>query len=84
VNFAGIRDRTIDRAFEQAIHTVSRSLRRTNFWIIQRRLNEQAYWIPIYYVPDISTADRRVLGFQPNSAAAISTWNVYAWKVRGS
>jgi ABC-type transport system substrate-binding protein len=83
-NFAGIRDRTIDRAFDQAVHTVSRSLRRTNFGIVQRRLNEQAYWIPIYYVPDISTADRRVFGFQPNSAATIGTWNVYAWKVRGS
>lgn len=67
---------------ERAIHTVNRSVRRTNFWTVQRRLNQQAYWIPVYYQPDISTADRRVTGFQPNSALGLSTGNVYAWKVR--
>ena len=82
LNTGGIRDRTIDRAFERAIHTVNRSVRRTNFWTVQCRLNQQAYWIPVYYQPDISTADRRVTGFQPNSALGLSTGNVYAWKVR--
>jgi peptide/nickel transport system substrate-binding protein len=82
-NIAGIHDQTIDRAFDH-IHTFSQSVRRTNFWVIQRRLNQQAYWIPLYYRPDISTADRRLVGYQPPPIAANEMWNVYAWKVRGS
>jgi peptide/nickel transport system substrate-binding protein len=83
-NYAGIRDRAIDSAFDQAVHTINPSVRRTDFWIIQRQLNQQAYWIPLYYQPSISTADRRLVGYQPPPIKFNEMWNVNAWKVRGS
>jgi ABC-type transport system substrate-binding protein len=80
VNAAGIRDSIIDRSFERAIHTNNRTVRRREFRLVQRELNQQGYWIPLYYVPNVSATNHRVVGFHASPFFQGDTWNVYAWK----
>jgi peptide/nickel transport system substrate-binding protein len=82
-NVAGIRDKVIDRAFDRATRSNDPTVRRQAFRLIQRTLNQRAYWIPLYYVPAISTSNNHVAGFQPMPYLFGETWNVYAWKARG-
>jgi ABC-type transport system substrate-binding protein len=82
VNYAGIRDRTIDQAFSQAVRTFDNRVRKRAFAIVQERLNQRAYWIPLYYVPSISTNDHHVGGFKPNPIFGMDAWNSYDWRVR--
>jgi ABC-type transport system substrate-binding protein len=82
VNFAGIRDHAIDQAFSQAIRTFDKRVRKRDFAIVQERLNQRAYWIPLYYVPSISTNDHRISGFKPNPIFGMDAWNSYDWRVR--
>jgi len=81
-NYAGIRDKVIDGGFDRAISTYDHVTRRRGFRAVQRELNQQAYWVPLYYVPTISTSNGHVAGFQPPPTASSETWNVYAWKRR--
>jgi ABC-type transport system substrate-binding protein len=80
-NYAGIRDKVIDGGFDRAISTYDRVARRQGFRAVQRELNQQAYWVPLYYAPSVSTSNGRIAGFRP-SPGALETWNVYAWKRR--
>jgi len=80
-NYAGIRDKVIDGGFDRAISTYDHVSRRQGFRAVQRELNQQAYWVPLYYAPSVSTSNGRIAGFRP-SPGALETWNVYAWKRR--
>lgn len=83
-NVSGIHNRVIDRAFEQAASTFQPAVRKRDFYVIQREVNRQAYWIPLYFPPTISTSGRRILGFRPAPFNSGETWNAYNWRVRGS
>jgi peptide/nickel transport system substrate-binding protein len=83
-NYAGIRDKIIDRGFDQAIHTFDPVARRAGFRAVQREMNQKAYWITLYYIPTISTTDSRISGFVPSAFFSSETWNAYDWKAKGS
>jgi peptide/nickel transport system substrate-binding protein len=80
-NFAGIRDAAIDRAFGEAIQTFNQSVRKRDFQTVQERLNQRAYWIPLYYAPSITSSSARVSGYRPDPSA-FDVWNIYDLKVR--
>jgi peptide/nickel transport system substrate-binding protein len=82
LNFSGIRDPIIDQSFDAANQTFSQSVRTQGFFAIQQRLNQQAYWIPLYYSPDVSTSDRRLAGFDVAPTTPSWGWNIYAWKIQ--
>jgi ABC-type transport system substrate-binding protein len=82
-NVSGIRDPLLDRIMEAAARTLDSQVRSRNYVTMQRRVNQQAYWIPLYYRPYISTSDNRVLNFQASPFEAGGTLNMYAWKVGG-
>jgi ABC-type transport system substrate-binding protein len=80
-NFAGIVDGTIDRSFDVEGASMDPKVRQNSYVAIQREVNRQAYWIPLYYLPFPSTSDDRIANFV-NSPTSGPEWNVYAWKAK--
>jgi peptide/nickel transport system substrate-binding protein len=81
-NYTGIRDPVIDRSFDEAGQTFNKSVRTRDFFAIQQRMNRRAYWIPLYFRPDVSTSDHRIVGFEVAPTTPSWGWNIYDWKVR--
>jgi peptide/nickel transport system substrate-binding protein len=79
-NYAGIHDRAIDKAMVAGGAAVSPKVRARQFAIVQERLNQQAYWIPLYFRPNISTVDRKVKNVVDNPTQIGPTWNITAWQ----
>lgn len=78
-NYSGIRDRAIDQAMTKGAVSTSPKVRAQQYAIVQRRLNQQAYWIPLYYRPSITTAAPQVKNVVDNPTQAGPTWNISAW-----
>jgi peptide/nickel transport system substrate-binding protein len=81
INFAGIRDHGIDVAFKQGAIATSSKARATAYDYVQQRLNQQAYWVPLYFRPSIITYNPRVRGVVNNPTQAGPTGNVYDWQL---
>ncbi|HEY8686971.1 MAG TPA: ABC transporter substrate-binding protein, partial [Chloroflexota bacterium] len=79
-NYAGIHDRAIDKAMVAGGAAVSPKVRARQYAIVQQRLNQQAYWIPLYFRPNISTVDRKVKNVVDNPTQIGPTWNITAWE----
>jgi ABC-type transport system substrate-binding protein len=80
-NVSGIHDVIFDRDFDQLGHTFGRTARDKLLAAIQQELNRKAYWIPLFFHPNINTSDSRVLNFSPGSETPF--YDVQDWKVRG-
>jgi ABC-type oligopeptide transport system substrate-binding subunit len=81
-NFAGIRDSVIDREFERGEGSFNHSVRTSAFYRVQERLNQKAYWVPLFYRPDVSTTTRRVEGYRTNPVGGGEAMDAYRWKVK--
>jgi ABC-type transport system substrate-binding protein len=82
-NYAGIHDALIDRDFNRAARSFNRTIRYRNYAAIQSEMNKRAYWICLFFRPQINTSDPRVGNFEPGPLAA-SWWNTFEWKALGS
>jgi peptide/nickel transport system substrate-binding protein len=81
-NYAGIRDRVIDREFERGESTTTHAVRVQAFHRVQERLNQQAYWVPLFYLPDVTTTTPRILGFRSNPVGGADAMYAYLWKTK--
>jgi ABC-type transport system substrate-binding protein len=63
LNYGGVRDPVIDRAFAQALDPRYKSVQNRNYRLIQTRLNRRAYWIPLFYDFYVVTVGSRVHDF---------------------
>ena len=81
-NYAGIRDRVIDSEFERGENSISGVVRTQAFHRVQERLNQRAYWVPLFYVPDITTSSRRIEGFHTSPVLSSDAAYAYQWKVK--
>lgn len=81
-NYSGIKDKVIDRGFEAGARTFNKKARYNAYSAVQLELNKLAYWIPLYFLPTIATADNHVTNFQPNPTNE-EEWNLYAWQPKG-
>ena len=81
-NDAGIKDPTIDAAFKKESGTFTKSVRQAAFNTIQVRINQNAYWIPLYSRPVIATTDGKVTNFSNNPTQIGITWNTFAWTTK--
>jgi ABC-type transport system substrate-binding protein len=79
-NETGVVDPVIDRAFDRASATFDQQVRFRNYRAIQQELNRRAYWIPLYFPPIISTADRHLLHYVGGPTIFGAAWNMYAWQ----
>jgi peptide/nickel transport system substrate-binding protein len=78
-NYSGIRDRTIDQAFNKAAKTLNNKTRAKYYAVVQERTNKNAYWAPLYYRPSIATRSTKVKNFSNNPTQLGPTWNIYKW-----
>lgn len=81
-NYGCVRDSIIDAGFRDAAHTLSVAARARSYAAVQVRLNKMAYWVPLYYRPQLTTDDGRVANFKPNPTQATPEWNMGQWRVR--
>jgi ABC-type transport system substrate-binding protein len=82
-NAAGIRDKVIDQAFKNGAQTLDKKVRAKWYKVMQERLNQQAYWIELYYRTDITTTDGVLKTYSPNGTGAGPSWNAFEWTVKG-
>jgi ABC-type transport system substrate-binding protein len=80
-NYSGLHDPQIDRAFDQAAGTFDRTVRRRDYYLIQERINRAADWVPLYYVPDISTTSPKLQNYEELPVKGEEGLSAYRWKV---
>jgi len=80
INFAGIRDRAIDKAMAAGGAAINPKVRAQQYAVVQRRMNQQAYWVPLYFRPSIITYSPKVKNVVDNPTQAGPTWNISAWQ----
>lgn len=78
-NVSGIKDATVTKAFNKAARTLDKKVRQKWYNVWQVRLNQQAWWVPLFYRGSISTDDGRIGNFTSNPTNAGNQWNVYEW-----
>lgn len=83
-NNSCIRDPLIDRSFIGAARSFNPAVRSRRYAAVGAEINRQAFWVPLYFRPTISTEDGHVIGFSDNPTSLGPTWNIYAWKANRS
>jgi peptide/nickel transport system substrate-binding protein len=79
-NYSAIHDSAIDKAMAAGGAAISPKVRAQQYKVVQQRINQQAYWIPLYFRPNIATADSKVKNVANNPTQAGPTWNISAWR----
>jgi peptide/nickel transport system substrate-binding protein len=79
-NYSAIHDPAIDKAMAAGGAAISPKVRAQQYAIVQQHINQQAYWIPLYFRPNIATADSKVKNVANNPTQAGPTWNISAWR----
>jgi peptide/nickel transport system substrate-binding protein len=80
VNYAGIHDAAIDKAMNTGAASIVPAVRKAAYAIVQQRVNQQAYWVPLYYRPTIITYSSSVKGVVNNPTQVGPTWNISSWR----
>ena len=81
-NVSGIKDAAFDKEFNKAASTFDNATRKKYYVQWQVGLNKKAYWIPLFYLPNISTEDGRIANFKPNPTNECEEWNTFEWVVK--
>ncbi len=81
-NNAGIKDPAIDAAVKKEAGSFDKKVRQAAFNTIQVRINQNAYWIPLYSRPVIATSDGKVTNFTNNPTSSGVTWDTFAWTTK--
>jgi ABC-type transport system substrate-binding protein len=76
-NFAGIADPRVDAQLTRGEDTLDTGARRAAYDAVQARVIQSAYWIPLYYLPNVIVAGQRVRGV---TEAPDGTSPVFAWR----
>lgn len=81
-NFGGVQDVPLTRALTQAQHTIDQKQRYGLYAWAQRRIVDQAYWIPLYSAPKIRLVKSTIGNYQPGTFTDAG-WNIYEWYRNG-
>lgn len=79
-NYSGFRDGVIDAALRAGSGTYNNARRAAAYKKVQMEMNQQAYWVGLYFGDSIATNDGRVKGFANNPTTAGVAWNGYNWR----
>lgn len=80
-NGSCVHDYLIDHSFNVAGSSFDTRTRARGYATVQQRVNQEAYWIPLYFRPTVITVDKRLHNVSINPTQLGPTWNIYAWKV---
>lgn len=78
-NYPGYRNPEVDRLLAAGMATLSQEERARIYRQIQRILMDDLPSLPLFYVPNVSAASRKLTGFRPGIGAIGETWNVHEW-----
>lgn len=81
-NFGGVQDVPLIRALTQAQYTIDQAQRYRLYAWAQRRIIDQAYWMPLYDDPKIRLVKPTVGNYQAGTYTD-ANWNAYAWYRNG-
>jgi len=81
-SYSCMHDKVLDKAFDQGASSFSKKVRAKAYAAFQARLNQQAYWVGLYFRSGIDTTDGKVKPFKGNPTQLGSTWNIYDWSLR--
>lgn len=84
VNFVGAHDPLLDKAFRLAARTLDNKVRQKWYNVIQEQVAKQAYWIELYFRPELATEDGRIGNFSPNPTNLANEWDTFQWFPKGS
>jgi peptide/nickel transport system substrate-binding protein len=70
-----IHDERINEAFESGDRSFSSTVRARSYNTIQNRMNQRAYWIPLYFRPYSVAVSKRVAGYK-------GLWNPWSWMIK--
>jgi len=79
-NNAGICNSAIDKAYDAGAGTFDLKKRAAAYAVVQSLVNQNAFWIPLYFRPTIATDSGRITNFSNNPTAAGPEWNTFSWK----
>jgi ABC-type transport system substrate-binding protein len=78
-NYACIQNAAMDKAFTQEATSFDNKVRQSAFSTMQKLINQNAWWIPLYSRPSIATVDPKLKNFANNPTQYGQTWNAFAW-----
>jgi peptide/nickel transport system substrate-binding protein len=81
-NYSGIHDAIFNKDFPAASKTLDTKKRAALYAAIQVELNQKAYWVALYYRPQLATADSKVGNFEDNPTQFGPTANIYSWTAK--
>lgn len=79
-NYSGIKDKIVDRGFEQGARSYSKAVRTKAYGAAFTELNKTVPWIGLYFRPSICTDNGKVKNFSNNPTAEGCEWNMFSWK----
>lgn len=71
LNFFRLSDQQLDSLLDKGRTTTDQALRQQVFADIQKRVVEQAYWIPLYSAKTFVVVSNRIQGVKPNPLASL-------------
>jgi len=83
-NAAGIHDKVFDTQYVKGERTLDNKVRQAAYNAIQVEMNKQAYWIELYFRPEVATDDGRIGNFSTNPTNLANEWNTFNWYPKGS
>jgi peptide/nickel transport system substrate-binding protein len=85
-NYSGIDNPAIDTAMQAGANSFDKKVRTKEYAIVQQQLNQNAYWVMLYYRPNIVTSDDKIAGDTPYPGGGYfgNTWNPWQWRTIGS
>jgi ABC-type transport system substrate-binding protein len=81
-NVSGIADARLQAALSQGRRGIDLASRAPAYRTAQTIMARQAYWIPLYYLPDVVLHDPRLVGPAASAVPGQETWNVSTWHFR--
>jgi ABC-type transport system substrate-binding protein len=79
-NYSGIKNKTIDKELTIGEHSTNKKTREKAYTIVQTEVVKNAYWIPLFNRPEISTYDKHVGNYKSIGLSESPQWNSYEWK----
>jgi peptide/nickel transport system substrate-binding protein len=80
LNFSGIENKLIDQGLEKGAATLNPKERKKWYTQVQVAMAKGAYWVPLYYRPNIVTSDHHIIGDTGYPIPFGNEWNTYHWR----
>jgi len=78
-NISGIQNGAIDAGFRKGVVATDPTQRAHWYGQVQDAVRKHAYWVPLYYLPNVLIHDRRVRGVSGSPLPSPDRFGAYGW-----